>query len=139
MGESERIDIKPGTLVHRVYGKEQVVEKYGCSYGLNPEYQKHISRGTLKVVGRNGEGTMRVVELEGHRFFVESLFLPQMSSTLEKPHPMLRAYLKEAAMERQVRRSRAFRSCEVKPDRSVAARVARPLGGRSRSGRKRIT
>jgi CTP synthase (UTP-ammonia lyase) len=102
VGESERIDIEPGTLVHRVYGQEQVVEKYGCSYGLNPEYQEQIGRGTLKVVGRNAEGAVRVVELEGHRFFIASLFLPQMSSTLEKPHPMIKAYLKEAATERKV-------------------------------------
>ena len=100
MGESEPIDIEPGTLVHRVYGQEQVVEKYGCSYGLNPEYQKRIGRGTLKVAGRNAEGAVRAVELEGHRFFIASLFLPQMSSTREKPHPIIKEYLKEATVGR---------------------------------------
>ena len=102
MGKSERIDIKPRTLVHQVYGKEQVVETYGCNYGLNPEYQEQISRGTLKVVGRNAEGAVRVVELEGHCFFIASLYLPQMSSTPEKPHPMIKAYLQEAVIERKI-------------------------------------
>lgn len=102
VGESERIDIKPGTLLHQVYGKEQVLERYACNYGLNPEYREQIGRGTLQVVGRNAEGAVRVVELEGHRFFIASLFLPQTSSTPEKPHPMIKAYLKKAAMDRKV-------------------------------------
>ncbi|MCP4544799.1 MAG: hypothetical protein GY832_47475 [Chloroflexi bacterium] len=102
VGESEQIDIEPGTLVHQVYGKIQVVERYTCNYGLNPEYRERIGRGMLKVVGRNAEGAIRVVELEGHRFFVASLFLPQMSSTRDRPSPMLIAYLRKAAMGDQV-------------------------------------
>jgi CTP synthase (UTP-ammonia lyase) len=97
VGESERIEIKPGTLAHQVYGNEEAVEKYSCNYSLNPDYREQISQGMLKVVGINAEGAVRVVELEGHRYFMASLFLPQMSSTPAKPHPMIKGYLKEAS------------------------------------------
>ena len=79
-----------------MYGKEETVERYSCNYSLNPEYQEQISQGKLRVVGRNEEGAVRVIELEGRRFFMASLFLPQRSSTADRPHPMIVKYLEEA-------------------------------------------
>jgi CTP synthase (UTP-ammonia lyase) len=55
-----------------------------------------MGQGKLRPVGINDKGALRVVELEGHRFFVASLFLPQMSSSPERPHAMIDAYLKGA-------------------------------------------
>jgi CTP synthase (UTP-ammonia lyase) len=103
VGTSERIEIQAGTLAYRLYGKEETVEKYSCNYSLNPEYQEQISQGKLKIVGRNDEGAVRIIELEGNRFFIASLFLPQRSSTAEKPHPMIARYLQEALRFRQLR------------------------------------
>lgn len=100
---SERIEIQADTLAYQVYDKGETVEKYSCSYSLNPEYQEQISQGKLKVVGRNDEGAVRVIELEGQRFFMASLFLPQRNSTAEKPHPMVIRYLKEALSFGQLR------------------------------------
>jgi CTP synthase (UTP-ammonia lyase) len=95
-GMSERIELEPGTLAYQVYGKGETVEKYSCSYSLNPEYQERISAGKLRVVGRNGAGAVRIIELVGQRFFMASLFLPQMNSIAEKPHAMIMRYLEEA-------------------------------------------
>ena len=95
-GASERIELQADTMAYQVYGKEETVEKYSCNYSLNPEYQEQISQGKLKVVGRNGEGAVRVIELEERRFFLASLFLPQMSSAAGRPHPMIMKYLEEA-------------------------------------------
>jgi CTP synthase (UTP-ammonia lyase) len=96
VGASERIEIQAGTLAYEVYGKGETVEKYSCNYSLNPEYQEQVSQGQLKVVGRNDKGAARVIELEGQRFFMASLFLPQMNSAAGKPHPMILRYLEEA-------------------------------------------
>ncbi len=96
MGTSERIEIQAGTFAYQVYGKGEAVERYSCNYSLNPEYQEQINQGKLKVVGRNEEGAVRVIELEGQRFFMASLFLPQVNSIAEKPHPMIMRYLEEA-------------------------------------------
>lgn len=105
MGESERIAIKLGTLVQQVYGQAEVVETYSCNYSLNPEYQEQIGQGKLRIVGHNREGAVRIVELEGHRYFVGCLFLPQMSSSAEQPHPIIKGYLKEALRFSRVRQS----------------------------------
>ncbi|MCK7513630.1 MAG: hypothetical protein MZV70_62820 [Desulfobacterales bacterium] len=37
--------------------------------------------------GVDREGEARVVELTSHRFFLATLFLPQLASSLEAPHP----------------------------------------------------
>ena len=103
MGTSEQIEIQAGTLAYRVYCKGETVERYSCKYSLNPEYQKLINQSKLKVVGRNDEGAARIIELEGHRFFIASLFLPQRSSAVEKPHLMVMRYLEEALRFRQLR------------------------------------
>ena len=95
-GTSERIEIQADTLAYQVYGKGETVERYSCNYSLNPEYQEQISQGKLRVVGRNDEGAVRIIEIEGQRFFMASLFLPQRSSTADRPHPMIVKYLEEA-------------------------------------------
>jgi len=96
VGQIERIKIISGTLAQQVYGQEEVTEEYCCNYGLNPEYQAEIGKGALKVVGVNPAGEVRIVELWGHRFFIATLFLPQLSSLPQRPHPLITAYLKEA-------------------------------------------
>jgi len=102
-GKSERVTIQAGTLAFQVYGKSETVERYSCNYSLNPEYQEEINQGMLRVVGRNKDGAVRIVELEGRRFFMASLFLPQMGSTAEKPHPMIMRFLEDALRFRQSR------------------------------------
>jgi CTP synthase (UTP-ammonia lyase) len=103
VGTSERIEIQADTLAYQVYGKGETVEKYSCNYSLNPEYQEQINQGKLRVVGRNEEGAIRVIELEGHRFFMASLFLPQRSSTADRPHPMIMRYLEGSLRFGQLR------------------------------------
>ena len=103
MGTSERVEIQAGTLAYRVYGKGETVERYNCNYSLNPEYQEQINQSKLKVVGRNDNGAARIIELEGQRFFIASLFLPQRSSAIEKPHLMIMRYLEAALRFRQLR------------------------------------
>jgi len=100
-GTSQAVRIVPGTLAHQAYGKEGAVERFRCSYGINPEYRDAIESGTLRVAGLGSDGEVRVVELPGHRFFVATLFLPQISSSAEAPHPLIVAYLKVAMAFRE--------------------------------------
>lgn len=103
VGTSERIQLQADTLAFQVYGKGEAVEKYSCNYSLNPKYREQISQVKLKVVGRNDEGAVRLIEIEGQRFFLASLFLPQMNSTTSKPHPIIMRYLEEALRFRELK------------------------------------
>ena len=95
-GETRAVKIFPGTAVFQAYKKEAVLEQFNCSYGLNETYRGTMRNRTLKIVGIDSNGEARIVELSGHRFFVATLFLPQLSSSVEAPHPLIKAYMKAA-------------------------------------------
>jgi CTP synthase (UTP-ammonia lyase) len=48
-------------------------------------------------VARAEHGEARAVELYAHPFFVATLFQPQLSSSPDKPHPLVTAFVKAAA------------------------------------------
>jgi CTP synthase (UTP-ammonia lyase) len=96
VGQAHAVRILPGTRAHRAYGVERAVEQFRCSYGLNPLYRESFAGGPLQVVGTDLEGEVRIVELPAHRFFLATLFLPQLTSSVESPHPLIVAYLKTA-------------------------------------------
>ena len=103
VGKSEKIELMKDTLAYRACRRRIIEEKYSCSYSLNPEYQERFKGSGLKIVGSNEEGAARVIELTGQAFFLASLFLPQMNSTKEKPHPMVLNFLKKALRFRQLK------------------------------------
>ena len=96
VGKTGIVHIVPGTVARRLYGKEEVSEQFRCNYGLNPEYQETIGRGELRVSGLGPDGEARIVELPDHRFYLATLFLPQLSSAPDKPHPIILGYLQAA-------------------------------------------
>jgi CTP synthase (UTP-ammonia lyase) len=49
-------------------------------------------------------GDVRVVELEGHPFFVATLFQPERSALNEVVHPVVAAYLQAALVRIEDRR-----------------------------------
>jgi CTP synthase (UTP-ammonia lyase) len=73
-----------------------VTEQFACSYGLNPQFREKVGKGKLKITGVDVEGEARIVELSDHDFYVATLFLPQISSKPDRPHPLIVAYLRAA-------------------------------------------
>jgi CTP synthase (UTP-ammonia lyase) len=96
VGTTQPITLLPGTLAQRAYGTAAATEQFACNYGLNPAYEEHLSQGGLQVAGRDAAGEVRIVELAAHRFFLATLFLPQLSSSPARPHPLIVAYLQAA-------------------------------------------
>ena len=83
-------------MAYKIYRKEKVKEKFNCKYGFNEAYHKEMNAQNLKIVGVDDNGDARIVELSDHRFFVATLFLPQSSSSAEKPHPLIVEFLNAA-------------------------------------------
>ena len=90
------IRLKPGSLLRRIYDCDEVVEEFFCNYEVNPEYEPQLASAGLEVVARAEHGEARAVEIAGHPFFVATLFQPQLSSTPDKPHPLITAFVKAA-------------------------------------------
>ena len=111
-GVEQDVLIAPETLAFKAYGKDRVVEQFTCNYGLNEGYCNDIIREGLDIVGKDCNGNARIVELASHCFFVAALFLPQLSSNPDNPHPLIVAFLKAAMAFRALR----HRTVESKHD-----------------------
>jgi CTP synthase (UTP-ammonia lyase) len=95
-GQQQEVDVVPGTAAADLYGRAQVVEPFVCNYGINPEYAQMFEEHGLVISGRSPDSEVRIVELPSHPFFMAALFVPQMNSTAEKPHPLIEAFVSAA-------------------------------------------
>jgi CTP synthase (UTP-ammonia lyase) len=100
VGQSKVVRIIPRSLAYQIYGTGEAVELFACNYGLNENFSDRIATHGLVVSGFDEEGTVRMVELSDHRFYIATLFVPQSRSSVEEPHPLIVAFLR-AATERQ--------------------------------------
>jgi CTP synthase (UTP-ammonia lyase) len=103
VGQTMDVQLDPESRVFRFYQQRTVQEQYYCNFGLNPAYQRLIHDGGLRVAGRDQDGEARIVELPDHRFFLGTLFVPQLTSTAQRPHPLIMAYIQAAVAFKQER------------------------------------
>jgi CTP synthase (UTP-ammonia lyase) len=96
-GRTMHVTLEPDTLAAELYGALEVTEQYYCNFGLNPDYRDVLQEGGLRITGADADGDPRVFELERHPFYVATLFVPQMRSEPERPHPVVTAFVREAA------------------------------------------
>ena len=96
-GREMKLRLSAGSKVAEIYGATEVIEQYYCNFGVNPAYLDQITSGPLRVIGSDSEGEVRVVEHPDHPFFIGTLFVPQVLSTPERPHPLVRAFVAEVA------------------------------------------
>lgn len=90
------IRLVPGTLLHSIYGVDTIQAGHFCNYGLNPEYVARFADAGMRIAGYGDSGDIRAVELPEHRFYVATLFHPQLESRPEQPSPFVCAFVQAA-------------------------------------------
>jgi CTP synthase (UTP-ammonia lyase) len=98
-GAMPEIRLRPGSYLQSFYGKDKeiVTEEFFCNFEVNPEYEWATMEAGFPVVARGAKGEIRAIESPTHRFFIATLFQPQLSSTEKNPHPILLAFVQAAA------------------------------------------
>jgi CTP synthase (UTP-ammonia lyase) len=104
VGTTQTIKITPGSHAYKAYKQQEVREPFSCNYGFNPHFQDKIAKGELRITGVGPDEEIRIVELSDHPFYVGTLFLPQLSSRADQPHPLIVEYLRAALDFRSSRR-----------------------------------
>lgn len=100
--------IKPGTLLHRLYGKEEVLERHRHRYEVNPLYVDGLERAGLVVSATTpgmrgrGAGLVEAIELKDHPFFLGLQSHPEFKSRPMRPSPPFVGFV-EAALAYQER------------------------------------
>jgi CTP synthase (UTP-ammonia lyase) len=96
VGKVEEVKILPGTRASKVYGTKSTMERFYCNYGLNPKRRDDIEVAGLRISGLDSGGEVRILELPKARYYFATLFVPQATSSAERPHPMITSLLKAA-------------------------------------------
>jgi CTP synthase (UTP-ammonia lyase) len=97
VGQIMTVDIVDPWL-ERIYGSVRPTERYYCRFGLQPAWRAPLQAAGLRTVGVDTmDGDTRIMRLDGHPFFVLTLFVPQTSSTADAPHPLVRELVRVAS------------------------------------------
>jgi CTP synthase (UTP-ammonia lyase) len=98
-GTVPEIKLRPGSYLQSFYGKDKeiVTEEFFCNFEINPDFEWTTMEAGFPVVARGPQGEIRAIESPTHRFYVATLFQPQLSSTEKNPHPLVLAFVQAAA------------------------------------------
>ncbi len=98
-GAVPEIRLRPGSYLQSFYGKniETATEEFFCNFEINPDFEWAAMEAGFPVVARGTQGEIRAIESPTHRFFLATLFQPQLSSTAKTPHPIVLAFVQAAA------------------------------------------
>ena len=96
-GAIPEIRLRPGSYLHSFYAQDVVSEEFFCNFEVNPEYEWAAMEAGFPVVARGPNGEIRAIESPTHRFYIATLFQPQLSSRPGNPHPLVLAFVQAAA------------------------------------------
>lgn len=102
MGGTMRLGAYPCELqkdskAAKAYKKTRISERHRHRYEFNSEYREQFENAGMLLSGINPDNQLvEIVELPDHPFFVGCQFHPELKSTVENPHPLFVALIKEA-------------------------------------------
>lgn len=100
VGHEGVIRYTPGTLIARIAGVDQRLERYHCSYGIAPAFVDTLETAGVVFGAHDEDGAPRALELPGHPFFLGTLFQPELAGDGTRAHPVIRAFA-EAVVSRR--------------------------------------
>lgn len=94
---TDAVRFLPDSRIASFYGCEESIEGYRCSYGLNPRLQLALLSGPLRAGAKDSTGEIRAVELDGHPFFLATLFQPERLALKNQLPPLVAAFVRTSA------------------------------------------
>ncbi|MEJ2630656.1 MAG: CTP synthase [Acidihalobacter sp.] len=89
--------LEPGSLAHRVYGSDVIVERHRHRYEFNNVYREPLSEAGLVISGTSMDGSLvEMTELKDHPWFLGCQFHPEFRSTPRDGHPLFSGFVRAA-------------------------------------------
>src|SRR5205085_5128549 len=94
------VGVLAGSRLEQICGSI-LQEEFFCNYEVNAQFRGQMEAAGLKVSAIGPHNEVRAVELPAHRFYIATLFQPQLTSQASgRAHPIVLAYLKTLAAAR---------------------------------------
>ena len=94
-GQERLVRPVPGTRFARLVDDKAFTEMHYCSYGPGPDELRRLTEGGMVIEATADDAEAEVIELPGKRFFMLTLFQPQIGALARKPlHPLLREFVR---------------------------------------------
>jgi CTP synthase len=93
--------LKPDSMWHTLYGKDEIVERHRHRYEFNNRYRSPLEQAGLVIAGTSFDGNLvETIELADHPWFAACQFHPEFTSRPRDGHPLFVGFIR-AANERR--------------------------------------
>ena len=94
--------LKKGSLVARIYGSEQIVERHRHRYEVNNRYRQALENTGLvfSAESDDSEPLAEMIELPNHAWFIGCQFHPEYTSNPRDGHPLFTGFINAALTHR---------------------------------------
>jgi len=99
---AQRVVLRPGSALARLYGRTEIWERHRHRYEINPKYLERLAGVGLEVAGTAVDGRIEAFELAGHPFFIGVQYHPEFLSRPESPHPLYLGLVRAAVARKEV-------------------------------------
>ena len=87
----------PGTMSHRIYGSETVLERHRHRYEVNNHFVPQLQEAGLEVGGWSENNTLvETISMADHPWFFACQFHPEFTSSPRDGHPLFTSFVKAA-------------------------------------------
>lgn len=91
---SQKAELLDDTLIRKIYGKAEIVERHRHRYEMNNRYIEQIEAAGMKVSGYSAvQHLVEVVEIPDHPWFVACQFHPEFTSSPRGGHPLFASFV----------------------------------------------
>lgn len=94
---TDPVRFSAGSRLQRAYRSDRSVEGYRCSYGLSPNLAQTLMDGPLQITAIDPQGDVRALELQGHPFYVLTLFQPERAALQGQLSPIVATFVEACA------------------------------------------
>ena len=89
--------LKPGSLIAKAYGQNDIAERHRHRYEINNLYINDLEEKGMIATGVNPKTNLvETIELRDHPWFVGVQFHPELKSRVLTPHPLFREFVRAA-------------------------------------------
>ena len=114
---AHKVCIAKGTMAHKLYGCEEVLERHRHRWEVNPNYWDTLTKHGLVFSGKSPDGKrIEILELRDRFFFFASQFHGEFKSRPSKPDAEYYGFVK-ACLDRKMGASEALREAKTSVSR----------------------